>query len=70
MVLSEGEIQQVFEWFKKADLIQLMALSSLCRQLLDARAKDGDEKLFLMLDFYEKDKRRRQGDQGGKDDES
>jgi hypothetical protein len=65
-MLNDGEIQEVYEKFKKADLGQLMSLAALSQQLLDAMAKDGNEKLFWMLDFYERDKRRKGG---GKEDE-
>lgn len=56
MVLSEEELQSVYNFLVKADFTQLIALSSLAQSFLDSEIKRSQEDLALMLDRYEKAK--------------
>lgn len=53
MVLSEEELQRVYEYCKKADFSQLVALSGLFQQFLENATKEEQESLALMLNKYE-----------------
>lgn len=56
MVLSEDELQRVYEYCKKAEFSQLVALSGLFQQFLENVAKEEQEKLAFLLNKYEESK--------------
>ena len=57
MVLNESELQQIYEFAKRAEFAQLVVLSQLFQQFVESAAKEEQEGLAFMLNKYEESKK-------------
>jgi hypothetical protein len=55
MGLTESELVLVYELLKKAELVELVALSGLVSALSEALVKESQDGLALLLDKHDKE---------------
>ena len=53
-MLSDNELIQIFNLFKRADSVQLVALNGLVQSMIEIVIKDEQEKLALLISKEEK----------------